>query len=116
MATTRFEFEQDLETYFEDIFSEYIDPVSRERLKDEDGNELDLPQYFEDEVNNIVYATLPVYNIDIVNLWIDTGMNEPDEGIVGIDNTDIIEQMNGANYEHGYHYVYGLMSEYGFFE
>lgn len=115
MATTRFEFEQDIETYFEDIFRDYIDPVARERLKDDDGNELDLPQYFEDEQHSIADACVPVYNREIVELWLDLGMPDADEGLSG-ENPDPIQYMTAAIHEHAYHIVVGLMSEYGFFE
>lgn len=115
MATTRNEFEQDLETYFEDIFRDYIDPVSRERLKDEDGSELDLPVHFEDEQHSIPDACVPVYNREIVELWLDLGMPDADEGLSG-ENPDPIQYMTAAIYEHGYNVVGSLMSEYGFFE
>lgn len=114
MSNTRFEFEQDLETYFEDIFSAYIDTVARERLKDEDGNDIELPQYWEDEQHAIVDSALPVYSRDIVELWLDLGMPTADEGLAG-ESPDPLDAMQAANYEHGYHFVSGLMSEYGFY-
>lgn len=115
MSYSQFEFESDLESGFEERFADYIDTVSRDRISvDESDTLVPLPQYWQDDLHEIVDGALPIYNRDIVELWLDLGLPDvQDEGLIP-DTGDIIQTMMAALYEHGSSYVYELADKYGF--
>lgn len=114
MSYSRFDFQSDLETQFEERFSDYIDTVARERRTDEDGNLIDLPQYWEDTLSEIADNAIPAYNSEIVEVWLDLNLPEiEDPGLID-GETDVLRIITIVLYEQANNYLWELANKYGF--